>query len=120
MARWSIFLTDFDDEVVHRPAKQMQHVDALSRHPVMLVTSDELTYKIANAQLPDEYIRTIKKLLQEVKFLNSSYKEFEDYCADEQIRNVQITRGVPSGNRQVERIHGVLIPVLTKMSIEDF
>ncbi|GFU53710.1 transposon Tf2-9 polyprotein [Trichonephila clavipes] len=45
--------------------KQMQHVDALSRHPVMLVTSDELTYKIVNAQESDEYIRTIKKLLQE-------------------------------------------------------
>ncbi|GFW22550.1 retrovirus-related Pol polyprotein from transposon 297 [Trichonephila clavipes] len=64
MARWSIFLTDFDYEVVHRPAKQTQHVDALSRHPVMLVTSDELTYKIVNAQESDEYIRTIKKLLQ--------------------------------------------------------
>ncbi|GFV25544.1 hypothetical protein TNCV_1148141 [Trichonephila clavipes] len=188
MARWSIFLTDFDYEVVHRPAKQMQHVDALSRHPVMLVTSDELTYKIVNAQESDEYIRTIKKLLQEedlplstyhVNFIgplpttNKNYnhiftvidaftkftwlyptksttaqeaierlklqqktfgnpsrvisdkggafrsKEFEDYCADEQISNVQITTGVPRGNGQVERIHGVLIPVLTKMSIED-
>ncbi|GFW74509.1 transposon Tf2-6 polyprotein [Trichonephila clavipes] len=187
MARWSIFLTDFDYEVVHRPAKQMQHVDALSRHPVMLVTSDELTYKIVNAQESDEYIRTIKKLLQEGKtsefivsnkilykisedqellvvpemmqvdvikkahsfghfaatkteeltevatenfFGNPSRvisdkggafrsKEFEDYCADEQISNVQITTGVPRGNGQVERIHGVLIPVLTKMSIED-
>ncbi|GFW02270.1 uncharacterized protein TNCV_2383931 [Trichonephila clavipes] len=46
-------------------------------------------------------------------------KEFEDYCTDEQISNVQITTGVPRGNGQVERIHGVLIPVLTKMSIED-
>ncbi|GFY60492.1 blastopia polyprotein [Trichonephila inaurata madagascariensis] len=45
----------------------MQHVDALSRHPIMLVTSDELTYKIVNAQESDEYIRTIKKLLQEGK-----------------------------------------------------
>ncbi|GFX23402.1 transposon Tf2-9 polyprotein [Trichonephila clavipes] len=172
MARWSIFLTDFDYEVVHRPAKQMQHVDALSRHPVMLVTSDELTYKIVNAQESDEYIRTIKKLLQEedlplstyhVDFIgplpttNKNYnhiftvideftkftwlyptksttaqeaierlklqqktfgnpsrvindkggsfrsKEFEDYCTDEQISNVQITTGVPRGNGQVER-----------------
>ncbi|GFS49447.1 hypothetical protein TNCV_2411611 [Trichonephila clavipes] len=46
-------------------------------------------------------------------------KEFEDYCADEQISNVQITTGVPRGNRQFERIHRVLIPVLTKMSIKD-
>ncbi|GFU44294.1 transposon Tf2-8 polyprotein [Trichonephila clavipes] len=67
MARWSIFLTEFDYEVVHRLAKQMQHVDALSRHPVMLVTSAELTYKIANAQESDDYIRTIKMLLQEGK-----------------------------------------------------
>ncbi|GFU83203.1 hypothetical protein TNCV_3738141 [Trichonephila clavipes] len=243
MARWSIFLTDFDYEVVHRPSKQMQHVDALSRHPVTLVTNDELTYKIVNAQESDEYIRTIKKLLQEGKtskfivsnkilykisedqellvvpemmqvdvikkahsfghfaatkteelvkrdyylpnmrrcienvikncvecilvnkkrgkgegFLNPipkedlpfttaqevierlklqqktfgnpsrvisdkggafRSKEFEDYCADEQISNVQITTGVPRGNGEVERIHGVLIPVLTKMSIED-
>ncbi|GFW50786.1 retrovirus-related Pol polyprotein from transposon 297 [Trichonephila clavipes] len=137
MARWSIFLTDFDYEVVHRPAKQMQHVDALSRHPVMLVTSDELTYKIVNTQESDEYIRTIKKLLQEGKtsefiktFGNPSRvisdkggtfrsKEFEDYCADEQISNEQITTGVPRGNGQVERIHGVLIPVLTEMSIKD-
>ncbi|GFX82586.1 pro-Pol polyprotein [Trichonephila clavipes] len=54
IARWSIFLTDFDYEVVHRHVKQMQHVDALNRHPVMLVTSDELTYKIVNAQESDE------------------------------------------------------------------
>ncbi|GFV18694.1 hypothetical protein TNCV_4755811 [Trichonephila clavipes] len=46
-------------------------------------------------------------------------KEFEDYCADEQITNVQIPTGVRRGNGQVERIHGVLIPVLTKMSIKD-
>ncbi|GFV69764.1 retrovirus-related Pol polyprotein from transposon 17.6 [Trichonephila clavipes] len=132
----------------------MQNVDALSRHPVMLVTNDELTYKIVNAQESDAYIRTIKKLLckkftwlyptksttareaierlklQQKTFGNPSRvindiggafrsKEFEDYCADEQISNVQITTGVPRGNGQVERIHRVLIPVLTKMSIED-
>ncbi|GFW69245.1 retrovirus-related Pol polyprotein from transposon 17.6 [Trichonephila clavipes] len=120
----------------------MQHVDALSRHPVMLVTSVELMNKIVNAQESDEYISTIKKLLQEAQeaierlklhqktFGNPSRvindkggtfrsKEFEDYCTDEQISDVQITTGVPKGNGQVERIHGVLIPVLTKMSIED-
>ncbi|GFY22876.1 transposon Tf2-8 polyprotein [Trichonephila clavipes] len=67
IARWSICLADYNYEIVHRPVKQMQHVDALSRHPVMLVTSDELTYKIVNAQESDEYIRTIKKLLPESK-----------------------------------------------------
>ncbi|GFY48981.1 transposon Ty3-I Gag-Pol polyprotein [Trichonephila inaurata madagascariensis] len=45
-------------------------------------------------------------------------KEFKDYCVDGRISNAQIT-GVPKGNGQVERIHGVLIPVLTKMCIKD-
>ncbi|GFS95712.1 retrovirus-related Pol polyprotein from transposon gypsy [Trichonephila clavipes] len=67
ISRWSIFLTDFDHEIVHHPAKQMQHVDALSRHPVMLVTSDELTYSIVNSQETDENIRNIKKLLPSSK-----------------------------------------------------
>ncbi|GFV33812.1 hypothetical protein TNCV_3543621 [Trichonephila clavipes] len=52
--------------------------------------------------------------------LQQDLKEFEDYCTDEQISNVQITTGIPRGmDRLRERIHGVLIPVLTKMSIED-
>ncbi|GFX40198.1 retrovirus-related Pol polyprotein from transposon 17.6 [Trichonephila clavipes] len=63
VARWSIFLTDFDYEVVYHPAKRMQHVEALSRHPVMLVTSEELKYNIVNTQETDENIRNIKKLL---------------------------------------------------------
>ncbi|GFW22486.1 transposon Tf2-6 polyprotein [Trichonephila clavipes] len=32
---------------------------------------------------------------------------------------MQITTGVPRGNGQVERIHRTLIPVLTKLSIDD-
>ncbi|GFS98268.1 retrovirus-related Pol polyprotein from transposon 17.6 [Trichonephila clavipes] len=165
MARWSIILTDFDYEVVHRPAKQMQHVDALSRHPVMLVTSDELTYKIVNSirrgkgegflnPIPKEDLplstyhvdfigplpttnknynhiftvidaftkftwlyptksTTAQEVIERLKLQQKTFgnpsrvisdkggafrsKEFEDYCADEQINNVQITTGVPEG-----------------------
>ncbi|GFV45594.1 retrovirus-related Pol polyprotein from transposon 17.6, partial [Trichonephila clavipes] len=147
-----------------------------------------LTYKIVNAQESDEYIRTIKKLLQEGKisefivsnkilykisedqellvvpemmqvdvikkahsfghfaatkteellyptqsttaqeaierlklqqktFGNPSRvindkggsKEFEDYCADEQISNVKITTGVPRGNGQEKNPEDVMI-----------
>ncbi|GFT95701.1 pro-Pol polyprotein [Trichonephila clavipes] len=46
-------------------------------------------------------------------------KGFEDYCTEENIQNLQITTGVPRGNGQVERIHRTLIPVLTKLSIDD-
>ena len=46
-------------------------------------------------------------------------KVFGDYCTEENIQHLQITTGVPRGNGQVERIHRTLIPVLTKMSIDD-
>ncbi|GFT90524.1 transposon Tf2-6 polyprotein [Trichonephila clavipes] len=46
-------------------------------------------------------------------------KGFDDYCTEEKIQNLQITTGVPRGNGQVERIHRTLIPVLTKLSIDD-
>ncbi|GFW39517.1 pro-Pol polyprotein [Trichonephila clavipes] len=46
-------------------------------------------------------------------------KGFDDYCTKEDIQNLQMTPGVPRGNGQVERIHRTLIPVLTKLSIDD-
>ncbi|GFY47674.1 pro-Pol polyprotein [Trichonephila inaurata madagascariensis] len=46
-------------------------------------------------------------------------KGLDDYCTEENIQNLQITTGVPRRNGQVERIHRILIPVLTKLSIDD-
>ncbi|GFT77406.1 transposon Tf2-6 polyprotein [Trichonephila clavipes] len=46
-------------------------------------------------------------------------KGFDDYCTEEKIQNLQITTGIPPGNGQIERIHRTLIPVLTKLSIDD-
>ncbi|GFU30290.1 retrovirus-related Pol polyprotein from transposon 297 [Trichonephila clavipes] len=46
-------------------------------------------------------------------------KLFNDYCAEENILHLQIATGVPRGNGQVERIHRTLIPVLTKLSIDE-
>jgi hypothetical protein len=37
IARWSMFLEDFDFEVVHRKNERMQHVDALSRLEVLIL-----------------------------------------------------------------------------------
>ncbi|GFT30120.1 transposon Tf2-9 polyprotein [Trichonephila clavipes] len=44
---------------------------------------------------------------------------FNDYCDEENIQHLQIATGVPRGNGQVERIHRTLIPVLTKLSLDD-
>lgn len=44
---------------------------------------------------------------------------FNDYCAEYNIEHVVITTGVPRGNGQVERIHRIIIPVLTKLSLDN-
>ncbi|GFT61269.1 transposon Tf2-6 polyprotein [Trichonephila clavipes] len=46
-------------------------------------------------------------------------KAFNNYCVEEEIQHLQIATGVPRGNGQVERIHRTLIPVLTKLSLDD-
>ncbi|GFV85270.1 retrovirus-related Pol polyprotein from transposon 17.6 [Trichonephila clavipes] len=51
--------------------------------------------------------------------LTFTSKLFNDYCDEENIEHLQIATGVPRGNGQVERIHRTLIPVLTKLSLDD-
>lgn len=45
--------------------------------------------------------------------------EFEQYCKDEGIEHAKITTGIPRGNGQVERINRAIIPILTKLSLDD-
>ncbi|CAG4907160.1 unnamed protein product [Colias eurytheme] len=45
--------------------------------------------------------------------------EFTEYCKEEDIEHVKITTGVPRGNGQVERIHKIIIPLLTKLCMEN-
>lgn len=45
--------------------------------------------------------------------------EFKQYCEEENIEQVKITTGMPRGNGQVERINRSIIPVLTKLSLDD-
>lgn len=46
-------------------------------------------------------------------------QEFKDYCQEEGIQHHAVTTGIPRGNGQVERIHRIIISVLTKMCIEE-
>ena len=45
--------------------------------------------------------------------------EFENYCATENIEHVTITTRVPRGNGQVERINRIVIPILTKITLDN-
>ncbi|GBN37778.1 hypothetical protein AVEN_172651-1 [Araneus ventricosus] len=64
IARWALQLEEFDYEIEHRAGNRMQHVDALSRHPVMIISNDTFTAKLKKAQDEDENIETLKSLLE--------------------------------------------------------
>lgn len=48
-----------------------------------------------------------------------SSAEFQEYCKDEGIKHSMITTGLPRSNGQIERINRIIIPVLTKLSMND-
>lgn len=45
--------------------------------------------------------------------------QFGEYCKAQNIKHTLTTTGVPRGNGQIERINGVIIPVLTKLSMSN-
>ncbi|GFT22413.1 hypothetical protein TNCV_3273851 [Trichonephila clavipes] len=45
--------------------------------------------------------------------------EFQTFCQDESIEHIQITAGVPRGSGQIDHMHETIIPVLTKLTIEE-
>lgn len=78
VARWALLLEEFDYSSEHRKGIRMQHVDVLSRYPVMtIMATDGLRSKIVKAQGADEEILTIKEILKE--------KPYEDYLIKDDI-----------------------------------
>ncbi|GFX88725.1 retrovirus-related Pol polyprotein from transposon 17.6 [Trichonephila clavipes] len=63
VARWTLLLEEYDYEIVHRSGQRMQHVDALSRYSVTIITSDTLTARLQRAQQEDENIQNLKSLI---------------------------------------------------------
>lgn len=75
ISRWVLFTQDFTFEIVHRAGSQMQHVDALSRNPIVRNTSNasnevesintitEGDWLLA-VQLQDSKINNIREILQ--------------------------------------------------------
>ncbi|GBO32305.1 Transposon Tf2-8 polyprotein [Araneus ventricosus] len=63
IARWALLLEEFDYEIVHRSGQRMQHVDALSRYPVAIITSDTLTARLKRPQQEDEYTQSLRSMI---------------------------------------------------------
>ncbi|GFX61865.1 pro-Pol polyprotein [Trichonephila clavipes] len=85
-----------------------------------------ILYKYLNGRelivTPKAMIAELIKLIHEnghFSRFNVHFKLFNDYCDEENIQHLQIATSVPRRNGQVERIHRTLIPVLTKLSLDD-
>ncbi|GFW64991.1 retrovirus-related Pol polyprotein from transposon 17.6 [Trichonephila clavipes] len=103
--------------------KSYQHiftiVDAFTKftclYPVKTVSAESALEKQKQQQ------KTFGNPIRIISDRGSAFtsKLFNDYCDEENIQHLQIATGVPRGNGQVERIHRTLIPVLTKLSLDD-
>ncbi|GFX00525.1 retrovirus-related Pol polyprotein from transposon 17.6 [Trichonephila clavipes] len=103
--------------------KSYQHiftvVDAFTKftwlYPVKTVYAESALEKLKQQQ------KTFGNPIRMISDRGSAFtsKLFNDYCDEVNIQHLQIATGVPRGNGQVERIHGTLIPVLTKLSLDD-
>ncbi|GFS82016.1 retrovirus-related Pol polyprotein from transposon gypsy [Trichonephila clavipes] len=103
--------------------KSYQHiftvVDAFTKftwlYPVKAVSAESALEKRKQQQ------KTFGNPIRIISDRGSAFtsKLFNDYCDEENIQHLQIATGVPRGNGQVERIHRTLIPVLTKLSLDD-
>ncbi|GFY17509.1 retrovirus-related Pol polyprotein from transposon gypsy [Trichonephila clavipes] len=103
--------------------KSYQHiftvVDAFTKftwlYPVKTVSAESALEKLKQQQ------KTFGNPIRIISDKGSAFtsKLFNDYCDEEDIQHLQIATGVPRGNGQVERIHRTLIPVLTKLSLDD-
>ncbi|GFV99425.1 retrovirus-related Pol polyprotein from transposon 17.6 [Trichonephila clavipes] len=102
--------------------KSYQHiftiVDAFTKftwlYPVKTVSAESALEKLKQQQ------KTFGNPIRIISDRGSAFtsKLFND-CDEENIQHQQIATGVPRGNGQVERIHRTLIPVLTKLSLDD-
>ncbi|XP_037976041.2 uncharacterized protein K02A2.6 [Plutella xylostella] len=72
VARWVLFLQDFDYEVEHRAGAKMSHVDSLSRNPHCYLIHSELHARICKAQKEDSDLSVLREVLNE----KTEYKDF--------------------------------------------
>ncbi|GFT81522.1 transposon Tf2-6 polyprotein [Trichonephila clavipes] len=64
IARWSLYLQEFNYTIEHRTDSKMAHVDALSRPPHCMLIQNSVHLQFLKAQKADDQITTIKTLLE--------------------------------------------------------
>lgn len=129
IARWALMLEDFDYEVCHRPGKQMKHADALSRYPVLVISSNDISQKVKNAQDQDEFISNIKSLIEKTpsdeyilqnRILYKLYKGLELLVVPQMMQKEIVLNAHSLGHFGVQKTESIVsrefyIPQLTKL-----
>ncbi|GFX45308.1 transposon Tf2-8 polyprotein [Trichonephila clavipes] len=102
-------------KLIHENGHFSTHLPNLLGYPVKTVSAESALEKLKQQQ------KTFGNPIRIISDRGSAFtsKLFNDYCDEENIQHLQIATGVPRGNGQVERIHRTLIPVLTKLSLDD-
>lgn len=73
VARWVLFLQDYDFTIEHREGSRMRHADALSRNPYVAAIFSDLHSDVRHAQETDSGLKAIMKILEDGKSYNDFY-----------------------------------------------
>lgn len=74
VARWIIFLQDYEFTIEHREGSKMKHTDALSRNPYVSAMFSNLHDDLRYAQENDEKLKAIREILK--------LQPYQDYLLD--------------------------------------
>ncbi|GFY20752.1 hypothetical protein TNCV_1119861 [Trichonephila clavipes] len=134
IARWALQLEEFDYEIEHRAGSRMKHVDALSRYPLLrkLAKRKGFLNPISKESIPlstyhVDFIGPLPSTNKSYQHIFTVVDAFIKFTWLYPVKTVSAESALEKlkqqqktfGNGQVERIHRTLIPVLTKLSLDD-
>lgn len=94
-------------------------VDAFTKftwiYPTKTTNTKEVINKLRTQQ---EIFGNPRRIISDKGAAFTSH-DFTQFCEDEKIQHITTTTGIPRSNGQVERINRCIIPVLTKLSLEN-
>jgi len=98
VARWWVYLQDFDFEIIYRPGAQGAHVDYLSQNPLECYAVDITESEwIKVAQVQDSNIVVIRKILESGEIRPDTKQYFEKYV----LKGGVVFRKTDKGNKWV-------------------
>lgn len=70
IAKWALYISQFECTLVHRPGTKMKHADALSRIPRIMLIESGLLARVKQMQREEERCKTITKILETKSYEN--------------------------------------------------